>query len=1051
MKPRFAGAIAAILCAALSASLVPAAQASLGRVPGRITITLKPGLLPAVAKSAGAVSVDVPALQGLADRFGVTDMSRLYPGLGAPKAAGEPDMRRFWNVDFPPSLDLDQVLQAYAALPEVEKAEAIDIMPVAAIPNDPDLSQQWYLRNLTTGGKDVRAVGGWAVAQGDSNIIIAIVDTGVDWHHPDLGGSGPNYRRGAIWTNWAEANGTPGVDDDADGYIDDSRGWDFVNGVTGWPGEDVNTPDNDPSDFASHGTACAGCAAGIGNNGLGIAGVAWGCKIMPLRAGWLSDAGAGVVRMDFCSQAMVYAANRGAKIVNCSWGSTNYLATAVNYCVSKGMIIVCAAGNDNSEDTTNYWLGTNANVIAVAATTQSDAKASFSNYGTWVELSAPGVGIWSTWYNPGTDSHTYASVDGTSFASPITCGAAALIWSAHPGWTRTQVINQLESTADNIDAVNAPYIGKLGYGRVNLLRALGDRFHKVPAEFPTMFDAMNEAASGDTVAVRASYALSTSPADLPFTSKALSVLGGWNDAYTSRDPAGTPTVINAAALGGPGLTCQAGATPATVIDGFRITGGVGQFFSTPFTGTYGGGVILNGTSPTLRNIDVTGNSVGSASEFGGGGGILLMNSSAVLQNVQVHGNSAIHGAGIYVYLGAPTFLNCHVYDNTLRGDNPSYLPQGGGLHLMDTQATVSGCEISGHIDADAGGGIWAGNLSQTTSLAMTANNIHNNTAKTKGGGLYMGGTSLTMRRDQVHDNGKGTGATFMNGGGFMIENASAVLDSVTCRTNMAQFGGGGGITGSATASVRNSLFAGNSADILGGGLSFQAVPAGDLTGNTVAANTAAIGAGGVYIANCSPTVARNIVASNTGGTTFSNGVHASTATPAFSCNDVWSNANGNYSGVADPTGSGGNVSLDPLFCPAGFAEYTLKDISPAAPGNSGGCGLIGALGVACTAVGLEEPPVPALVFRVEQNTPNPFNPSTRIAFTLPEKAHTTLRVYDLAGRVARTLLDVEMEPGPHAAVWDGRDDTGRPVPSGVYFYRVQSGSHGFTGRMALVK
>jgi len=254
-------------------------------------------------------------------------------------------------------------------------------------------------------------------------------------------------------------------------------------------------------------------------------------------------------------------------------------------------------------------------------------------------------------------------------------------------------------------------------------------------------------------------------------------------------------------------------------------------------------------------------------------------------------------------------------------------------------------------------------------------------ARLKGGGLYMGGTTITMKRDLLHDNGQAAGASFMNGGGFMIENATASLDSVTSRDNDADVGGGGAIGGGPGAVVRHSVFTGNAADLFGGGLSYQSAATGEIAGNTIAFNSGGLGAGGCYLGLSSPAVTANIIASNTGGATFGNGLHANAATPALTCNDAWNNAGGNYSGLADPTGTGGNISLDPKFCEAAAGNYAIDAASPCAPAHSGGCGLIGALGVACSATGVDDgPPAPALVFRVEPAAPNPFNPSTAIRF-----------------------------------------------------------------------
>jgi subtilisin family serine protease len=1022
-----------------------------GQVPDRVVITLKPGLDPQVSKADGELNVDVPALNALARRFDVKDMARLYPWMPKPEKAIAEDPSLVWAIDFPATYDLETVRAAYEALPEVEKAQAVDICRNHAFPNDPALaSQQWYLRNTTLGMKDIRAVGGWAESEGDTNVVIAICDSGVDWMHPDLGGTGPNYLDGAIRINWSEWGGTPGVDDDLNGFIDDFRGWDFVTGVTGYPDEDTSTADNDPMDYESHGTNCAGCAAAITDNGIGIAGAAYDCKILPVRVGWLPNGETiGVVRMDFASQGMLYASANGAKIINCSWGSTSFLSMAVTSCVSAGCIIITSAGNDNDESSPSY-LSTNPNVLSVAATDQNDLKASFSNFGTWVELAAPGVGIYTTYYYRSTGTHGYGSVDGTSFSSPIACGAAALIWSAHPAWTRTTVMSTLRNTADDLDAINPGYAGKLGDGRPNLLKALGNSFLEIPDEFPTLLDAMNEAAPGDTAAVLASHALNGTQT---IAAKPIAILGGYAADYGSRDPSGSPTVINAS-VSNTAMQFQSGTTSSTVVDGFRCTGGGGKFFSgLPYNARCGGGIVMNEVSPTLRNIEVTGNAVGTPSELGCGGGIFMYNSTSTLTACKVHENGGIYGSGLFIYQGAPVLADCQIYDNTSRTDNLSYPPLGGGLHVVDADVTLQGCQIHTHDNLSKGGGIYADNLGGSTSLQLEDNEIYGNLAKSQGGGIYMGGDSISMLRDNLHDNGKTLDATFMYGGGFYIEGAEAVLDSITCQGNSAMIAAGGIITGAPSAQLLNSLIIENPATIFSGGFYYENNASGTIAGNTVADNVGTgSGAAGVYITGSSPTVNNNISAYNTGGAAFANGFHVASGSPSFLCDDVYGNDSANYGGIADQTGVNGNVSADPKFCDRDADDYRIDEASPCAPVHSGGCGLIGSEEVitCISGVGDEDtPPVP-IAFTVEQY-PNPFNPATVIRFALPRQARTTVKIYDLAGRLVRTLADEVLAPATYEVTWTGQDNHGREVSAGVYFYRVRSGEKTFTGQMALVK
>ncbi len=1036
-------------CAALAAYENPSV---VGQVPGRVLLVLAPEVSPTVQKAAGRVSTGIAALDRVGDRFQVEDVSPLYEGVPASKAVGAPDLTRHWAVDFPPELDLETVVAAYEALPEVARAYPVDICRLYDVPNDPSLPQQWYLRNTSVGQKDIRAVGGWAAAHGDTNVVVAIVDSGVDWQHPDLGGSGPDYVNGAIWTNWVEYYGTPGVDDDANGKIDDIRGWDFVNVPgQGYPDEDDETPDNDPMDYEGHGTGCAGCAAAITDNGTGIAGTSWGCKILPVRVGWLPDgASIGVVRMDFASQGMIYAASEGADIINCSWGSSSYLSTAVNYCISQGCIIVTAAGNDNDE-VASYLAGLT-DVLAVAATDANDGKAGFSSYGTWVELSAPGVNIYTTYYNRVSHSSAYATVSGTSFSSPITCGAAALIWSAHPAWNRTQVIDQLLGSCDDLDAINPLYAGKLGAGRVNLLRALGDGFLEVPDEFPTLLDAMNEGAPDDTVAVLASFAIN---AGQTVPSRTLTVLGGWADGYGSRDPIGTPTVITANGTV-PALTFLSGAPADLVVDGFRCTGGGGQYLASyPIGGRYGGGVLVNNGSPTLRNLDLTGNNVGNNSQLGCGGGIALLNSSSLVQDCRIHANGAVRGSGVYVYLGGPTLQGCQIEDNVPVTDNATYPPLGGGVHAWDTDLTVQDCAIGGHQGLENGGGIYAAEYGAGTTLTVAGGEIQGNTARTRGAGIYLIGDAMDVTGTAVRDNGPTPDATFLSGGGIYASAATVSLDTLEIAGNTATIGGGVYLDSCASGDVVACLAHGNTSTISGGAFYLFQVLTGSLVSNTVADNAApGSGGAGISLTGGSPIISNNIVAFNTGAVTFANGFMITSAAPQFLCNIVYENAGADYGGIADQTGSNGNLRADPLFCDRESQSYWPTEDSPAAPANSGGCGLIGALAVAPCLVGVDDRDdgeAPPAVFRVDQAYPNPFNPTTTIRFALPEAGRTTVRIYDLAGRLVRTLLDERMPAAVHSITWNGRDSRGRTSPAGVYFYRVRSGDHLATGRVALVK
>lgn len=1041
-----------LLSAFAVAALAYENSSVVGQVPDRLVITVRPGVEMNLDKT-GGVKVGVPNLDALADRFEVKDMEQLYGGMTdkLKSKAVRDQADRFWAVDFPAHLDIDRVEAAYKALPEVELVQRVDICRMDAyLPNDIN-SAQWYLRNTNLGGASIRAVGGWNQSLGDSNIVVGVLDSGVDWHHPDLGGSHPDKVNGALWTNWTEYYGTPNVDDDGNGKIDDVRGWDFVTGVTGYPDEDTQVADNDPMDYAeSHGTSCAGCVAAITDNGLGIAGTAPGCKIMAVRVGWLPNGETtGVVRMDFASQGILYAANNGVNIISCSWGSTSFLSFAVTAAVDEGVLMLTSAGNDNDSDAD--YLSTHPNVLSVAATNSSDAKASFSNYGSWVELSAPGVNIYTTFYNHSAGTHTYATVDGTSFSCPIAAGAAALLWSANPGMTRTQIAQLLTGSCDDLDAINPSYAGLLGSGRVNLLEALGDDEHRYPEEFPTLLDALNESSEGDLIAIEGGVTVAA-PVTVP--TKQLLVYGGYSSDYSSRDPIGNPTIISGTAAVS-GLKFQGAVTTATVIDGFEIRDCGGQNYGgIPYNARYGGGVSLNQASPTLRNLVLTNNTVGGSSELGCGGGMNANLSSAVLENVTITGNAAVYGAGLFAFQSDLTLYDCFIDGNLPITDNLSYTAAGGGIHVVDSDITMYDCQVSGHLETVQGGGIYATDRNDVSNVTMIGGQVSGNTARDLGGGIYQSAGLLTLTGISVTDNGPATGATFMSGGGIYTTGAATDLSLLVVSGNSAQIGGGASLNGGSQADVRESLFTANSASFYGGAIAYENNIAGLIASNTLTGNAAAgAGGGGLYVSTSSPDIQNNISVFNTGGASFGNGMTINATPNSLSCNDVFGNDNAQYTGIADPTGTDGNISADPLFCETVDGPYHLPPTSPCAPDQTGGCGLIGAYAADCAGSPVPDgdPGLVPAAFAVERNFPNPFNPKTTIRFSLPEAAVTRVAIFDIGGRLVRTLVNEELAARNYEITWEGRDGNDRPVAAGVYFYRVTSGDHQAVGRMALVK
>ncbi|MBW2059416.1 MAG: S8 family serine peptidase, partial [Deltaproteobacteria bacterium] len=261
------------------------------------------------------------------------------------------------RIRIPEGMSVEQAVALYMQNPDVEYAEPNYRVHALATPNDPLLGNLWGLDNAND--HDIDASAAWDITQGDEDVVIAVIDSGVAYDHPDL--------QANIWTNEAEANGIPGVDDDGNGYVDDIHGWDWVDN------------DNDPMDYYGHGTHVAGTIAAVGDNGRGVPGIMWRAKIMPLRfldaegSGWTYDA----------ADAITYAVNNGAKILNNSWGGPGQSPTlekAINLSNQSNLVFVAAAGNDASDNDlfptypASYSIP---NIISVAATDQDDNLATF--------------------------------------------------------------------------------------------------------------------------------------------------------------------------------------------------------------------------------------------------------------------------------------------------------------------------------------------------------------------------------------------------------------------------------------------------------------------------------------------------------------------------------------------------------------------------------------------------------------------------------------------------------------------------------------------------
>ncbi len=363
---------------------------------------------------------------------------------------------RYLKIELPSSQPAEALLAELKNHPLFETAFFTCFYKIHDLPNDPLLPQQWLIDNINLPAA-------WNITYGDSAILIAIIDTGIDYFHQDLVAN--------LWLNLKEdlnQNGKidssdfNGLDDDDNGYVDDLRGWDFTDAPHFPDSGDYLTPDNDPNDENGHGTAVAGIAAATANNSLGIAGVAPGCRLMNLRAGTSQ----GLLEEDDVASAIIYAVDNGARIINMSFGDvavTPMLRDVIQFAFESGVTLIASAGNSASAEI-HYPSGL-AQVISVGATNADDGLASFSNFGSTIDVVAPGLKVLTT--APG---NRYREFSGTSAAAPIVSGVAGLILSYIQSLTNQDVRNVLVSSATDLG--NPGWDEDFGAGRVDPSLAL---------------------------------------------------------------------------------------------------------------------------------------------------------------------------------------------------------------------------------------------------------------------------------------------------------------------------------------------------------------------------------------------------------------------------------------------------------------------------------------------------------------------------------------------------------------------------------------------------
>lgn len=419
--------------------------------------------------------IEFTGVKILDNLFIIHDVQAITPRFklnSAIKQEDLPELSSIYLLELGPETDMWELIRDLSALNMVLYAEPVGLDYMDAVPNDSLYANLHHL-------PQIQAEEAWDIHQGEQGtetIVIGIVDSGVEWTHPDLAANihqnlgedadGDGQVVELIAGSWSfDPDDVNGIDDDGNGYVDDFVGWNmFADGE--------GAQNNDPSEPSGsyHGTHVAGLAAAVTNNSEGIASISWNVEYMPTSHGY-EDGGPHIYSG---YQGIIYHAENGADIINNSWGGGLYAQAAaevLEYAQGLGSIVFASAGNSGG----NYphYPSDYPGVISVAAMDPGDFLASYSNYGAGVDISSPGGssfnGLWSTmpW--------GYDQLQGTSMAGPLAAGTLALLKSYHPAWSNEDLIYQFLATADDRDAEhNSELHGLMGYGRVNAYRMLSE-------------------------------------------------------------------------------------------------------------------------------------------------------------------------------------------------------------------------------------------------------------------------------------------------------------------------------------------------------------------------------------------------------------------------------------------------------------------------------------------------------------------------------------------------------------------------------------------------
>jgi len=834
----------------------------------------------------------------------------------------------------------------------IEYAEPKYLHYIDAIPNDPS-----YAVYQAAYYDIIQAPQAWDYIKGEQgNIVVAVVDGGTDYDHPDLAAN--------FWVNSDEIAGNK-IDDDSNGFIDDINGWNFANN-TADPTGLANSPQN-----ARHGSHVGGIIAAVSNNNTGVAGVSWNVTLMPINAA--SSTADNSIAYGY--DGILYAAYNGADIINCSWGrlggASIYEQEVMDEVGQLGVLVVAAAGNNNSSG--NHYPSSYNHVFSVGATGSDDSKAAFSNFGPTVDVSAPGINIYST-YN----SDQYGYMSGTSQASPLTAGVIGLVKTQHPDWSSIQAAEQVRVTSDEIPS----HAGQLGKGRINALRALTENWPSIRISKVDILDSDQDGVIEPGESVQIYVTLTNYLTSAGSVALTLSTTDTWVTIGTANLFLTTIGTLEEITPGAPFTFQVVNDAPSGHPVPFTLNISSGNYqdhdsFSLVILPTYG--------NTTVSNVDVTVTNVGRI-------GFPDVNDPTQGIGFKYKDGANLLFEGTVIAGTGSTRLS-----NAARGMGTSY----------DQDFSVG---LNGDLQI-----VTPGYQSDEESYGAFEDNLSEN--------------PLNIRIEQE----------------TYAYNQPGYQDFVIFKYR---------IVNKDQLSLDNFHF----------GLFFD----WDMDGNSYETNVAAYDAprrmGYVYDSGGGPDTYIGVAALSDGSVSY-RAIYNDNAHPSnppwglydgFSDAEKWEAISG---GTTVTTAGPADISNALALGPYSINGYGTLTIGFALLGGDNLSTLrvhadsAQAVWEKLVALNVEEPPSPEKPDRysLSANYPNPFNPSTQIIFQIKHTSNVQLEIYNNLGQKIRSLVNGLKESGRYQVQWDGRDETGRDVASGLYLYRLKTGEFEQTRKMLLLR